>query len=150
MHQLQRSWVRSQHPSAQWNLRCGRWSSVKYSTKKKFKKSPTPPKKRKKESTVQYLFKGLLILSDSILSVVNTKSLIFLTVALLPFIRCFPKRKVTKQPWPGEVWCPPMLISVVPTFLLKQLLSYCTFPSQDTDPPLSRFHMMTHTELFLL
>ncbi len=28
MHQLQRSWVRSQHPSAQWNLRGGRWSSI--------------------------------------------------------------------------------------------------------------------------
>jgi hypothetical protein len=26
MHSLQRSWVRSQHPSAQWNLKCGRWS----------------------------------------------------------------------------------------------------------------------------
>ncbi len=34
MHQLQRSWVRSQHPSAQWNLRGGRWCSVEYSTKK--------------------------------------------------------------------------------------------------------------------
>ncbi len=32
MHQLQRSWVRSQHPSAQWNLRGGRWSTVEYST----------------------------------------------------------------------------------------------------------------------
>jgi hypothetical protein len=38
---LQRSWVRSQHPSAQWNLRGGRWSSVEYGTKK----NPTPPKK---------------------------------------------------------------------------------------------------------
>jgi hypothetical protein len=28
MHQLQRSWVRSQHPSAQWNLRGGRLSSA--------------------------------------------------------------------------------------------------------------------------
>ncbi len=34
MHQLQRSWVRSQHPAAQWNLRGGRWSSVEYSRKK--------------------------------------------------------------------------------------------------------------------
>ncbi len=32
MHQLQRSWVRSRHPSAQWNLRGGRWSSVEYGT----------------------------------------------------------------------------------------------------------------------
>ncbi len=40
MHQLQRSRVRSQHPSAQWNLRGGIWSSAEYSTKKKFKKSP--------------------------------------------------------------------------------------------------------------
>ncbi len=39
MHQLQRSWVRSQHPSAQWNLRGGRWSSAEYSTKNK-KNSP--------------------------------------------------------------------------------------------------------------
>ncbi len=39
MHQLQRSWVRSQHPSAQWNLRGGRWSSAEYCTNKK-KKSP--------------------------------------------------------------------------------------------------------------
>ncbi len=30
MHQLPRSWVRSQHPSAQWNLRDGRWSNVEY------------------------------------------------------------------------------------------------------------------------
>ncbi len=34
MHQLQRSWVRSQHPSAKWNLRGGRWSRADYSTKK--------------------------------------------------------------------------------------------------------------------
>jgi len=34
MHQLQRSWVRSQHLSAQWNLRGSRWSSAEYSTKK--------------------------------------------------------------------------------------------------------------------
>jgi hypothetical protein len=40
MYQLQRSWVRSQHPSAQWNLRGGRWSSVEYSTKKNKKKYP--------------------------------------------------------------------------------------------------------------
>ncbi len=33
MHQLQRSWVRSQHPSAQWNLRGGKWSSAEWSTK---------------------------------------------------------------------------------------------------------------------
>ncbi len=37
---MQRSWVRSQHPSAQRNLRGGRWSSVEYSTKKKLKNSP--------------------------------------------------------------------------------------------------------------
>ncbi len=41
--QLQRSWVRSQHPSAQWNLRGGRWSSAEYCTNKKRKKNP--PKK---------------------------------------------------------------------------------------------------------
>ncbi len=47
MHQLQRSWVRSQHPSAQWNLRGGRWSSVDYTVvRKKNKKSPPPKKKR--------------------------------------------------------------------------------------------------------
>ncbi len=40
MHQLQRSWVRSQHPSAQWNLRGGRWSSAEYCTEQKEKKSP--------------------------------------------------------------------------------------------------------------
>ncbi len=48
MHQLQRSWVRSQHPSAQWNLRGGRWGSAEYSMKKKWKKSPPPKKKQKK------------------------------------------------------------------------------------------------------
>jgi hypothetical protein len=42
MHKLQRSWVRSQHPSAQWNLRGGRWSSAEYCTNKKKK---NPPKK---------------------------------------------------------------------------------------------------------
>ncbi len=46
MHQVQRSWVRSQHPSAQWNLRGSRWSSAEYSTeknppKKYFKKRPS-------------------------------------------------------------------------------------------------------------
>ncbi len=45
MHQLQRSWVRSQYPSAQWNLRGGRWSSAEYNTKK-IKKIPPPPKKK--------------------------------------------------------------------------------------------------------
>ncbi len=43
MHHLQRSWVRTQHPSAQWNLRGGRWCSVKYSRKKKI---PSPPQKK--------------------------------------------------------------------------------------------------------
>ncbi len=38
MHQLQRSWVRSQHPSAQWNLRGGRWSSAEFCTEKKTEK----------------------------------------------------------------------------------------------------------------
>ncbi len=46
MHHLQRSWVRSQHPSAQWNLRGGRWSSVKYRTKKK-----NPPPKKSSPAT---------------------------------------------------------------------------------------------------
>jgi hypothetical protein len=55
MHQLQRSWVRSQHPSAQWNLRGGRWSSVENSTKKiknlpqKIKKHPPPKKNNNKK-----------------------------------------------------------------------------------------------------
>ncbi len=31
----QQSWVRSQNPPTQWNLRGGRWSSVEYSTWKK-------------------------------------------------------------------------------------------------------------------
>ncbi len=34
------TWVRSQHPPTQWNLRGGRWSSVEYSTKRKIKKIP--------------------------------------------------------------------------------------------------------------
>ncbi len=37
MHQLQRSWLRTQHPSAQWNLRGGRWSNAEYCTNKKKK-----------------------------------------------------------------------------------------------------------------
>ncbi len=32
MHQVQRSWVQSQHPSTQWNLRGSRWNSAEYST----------------------------------------------------------------------------------------------------------------------
>ncbi len=36
-----RSWVRSQHPPAQWNLRGSRWSSAEYS----MKKNPPPQKK---------------------------------------------------------------------------------------------------------
>ncbi len=48
MHQLQRSWVRSQHPSAQWNLRGGRWSSAEYCTEQKEKKSPKKILKKKK------------------------------------------------------------------------------------------------------
>ncbi len=49
MHQLQRSWIRSQHPSAQWNLRGGKGSSAEYSMKKKspqkiyLKNLKTPP-----------------------------------------------------------------------------------------------------------
>ncbi len=46
MHQLQRSWVRSQHPSAQWNLRGSRWNSAEYCTNKK--KSPKKINKIKK------------------------------------------------------------------------------------------------------
>ncbi len=54
MHQLQRSWVWSQHPLAQWNLRGGRWSSVEYRTKKK-----SPQKIFKKiNSLLNVLFKG--------------------------------------------------------------------------------------------
>jgi hypothetical protein len=45
MHQLQRSRVRSQHPSAQWNLRGGRWSSAEYCTKEK----KIPPKNIEKK-----------------------------------------------------------------------------------------------------
>ncbi len=47
MHQLQVSWVRSQHPSAQWNLRGGRWSSVEL-VRKKYKKIPPKNIKKKK------------------------------------------------------------------------------------------------------
>ncbi len=50
MHQLQWSWVRSQYPSAQWNLRGGRWSSAEYCTNKK-KKSPQKILKFKKSHT---------------------------------------------------------------------------------------------------
>ncbi len=46
MHQLQRSWVRSQHPSAQWNLRGGRWSSAEYCTNKKKREKNVGPKNR--------------------------------------------------------------------------------------------------------
>ncbi len=61
MHQVQRSWVRSQHPSAQWNLRGGRWSSAEYSMRKKFKKSPKK-KKKKINSTVNAETKKYLYL----------------------------------------------------------------------------------------
>ncbi len=44
MRQLQRSWVQSQHPSGQWNLRGGRWSSAEYGMKKNKK---IPPLKKK-------------------------------------------------------------------------------------------------------
>jgi hypothetical protein len=47
MQQLQRSWVRSQHPSAQWNLRGGRWSSAEYCNEQKEKKSPQKYLKKK-------------------------------------------------------------------------------------------------------
>ncbi len=42
MPKLQQSWVRSQHPPTQWNLRGGRCSSVEYSTEKK-KNQKNPP-----------------------------------------------------------------------------------------------------------
>ncbi len=45
---LNQVWVRSQHPSAQWNLRGGRWSSAEYCTNKKKKKSPKKIFKKKK------------------------------------------------------------------------------------------------------
>jgi hypothetical protein len=47
MHKLQRSWVRSQHPSAQWNLRGGRWSSAEYCMKKNKKSLKKYIKKQK-------------------------------------------------------------------------------------------------------
>ncbi len=50
--QLQRSWVRSQHPLTEWNLRGGWWSSVEYSTKK-YLKNPPP---QKKTTTRFYIF----------------------------------------------------------------------------------------------
>ncbi len=55
MHQLQRSWIRSQHTSAQWNLRGGRWNSVwiPYSTKKNPLLPPPPQKKELKKSNKQ-------------------------------------------------------------------------------------------------
>jgi hypothetical protein len=37
MPKAQQSWVRSQHPPTQWNLRGGRWSSVEYRMWKKRK-----------------------------------------------------------------------------------------------------------------
>ncbi len=40
MHQLQWSWVRSQHPTAQWNMRGGRRSSAENSTKKAITLNP--------------------------------------------------------------------------------------------------------------
>ncbi len=49
MHKLQRSWVRSQHPPAQWNLRGGRWSSAEYCTNKKRKKNPPKNIYKKKD-----------------------------------------------------------------------------------------------------
>jgi hypothetical protein len=54
MHQLQRSWVRSQHPSAQWILRSG--SSVEYCTKK----NPLPEKRRYFETLELIFFAELL------------------------------------------------------------------------------------------
>ncbi len=47
MHQLQRFWVRSQHPSAQWNLRGGRWRSAEYTVVRKKKWKSPPPQKKK-------------------------------------------------------------------------------------------------------
>ncbi len=40
MPKSQQSWVRSQHPPTQWNLRGGRWSSVEPVHRKKSQKSP--------------------------------------------------------------------------------------------------------------
>jgi hypothetical protein len=51
---LQRSWVRSQHPSAQWNLRGGRLSSVEYCKKKKIPQKIF--KKKKKNVKKGYRF----------------------------------------------------------------------------------------------
>ncbi len=52
MHQMQRAWVLSQHPSAQWNLRGGRWSSAEYCMKKIEK---IPPKKILKKKNKERL-----------------------------------------------------------------------------------------------
>ncbi len=47
MHQLQRSWVRSQHPSAQWNLRAADEAVPKIERKNiKIKIPPPPPPKK--------------------------------------------------------------------------------------------------------
>jgi hypothetical protein len=51
MHQLQRSWVRSQHPSAQRNLRGGSWSSAEKSTKKNKTKIFNSVKEKYKSSS---------------------------------------------------------------------------------------------------
>ncbi len=49
---MQRSWVRSQHPSVQWNLRGGRWSSAEYCTEKKI-----PPKNIKEKKNLLFRFR---------------------------------------------------------------------------------------------
>ncbi len=58
MHQLQQSWVQSQHPSAQWNLRGGRWSSAEYSTRKKLNKSPKKYLKKNFVRDGRYIERG--------------------------------------------------------------------------------------------
>jgi hypothetical protein len=55
MHQLQRSWVWSKHPSAQWNLRGGRWSSAEYCTEKNREKIPQKNIWQKKNLLVEPL-----------------------------------------------------------------------------------------------
>ncbi len=54
MHKLQRSWVRSKNPSAQWNLRGGRWSSAEYCTNKK-KKIPQKNIEKKKNNLTGWI-----------------------------------------------------------------------------------------------
>jgi hypothetical protein len=94
MHQLQRSWVRSQHPSAQWNLRGGRWSSAEYSTKEKEK---IPQKNIRKKTNLGS--KHVWLWNTAVLCAQYTLQCRYNQVPSCSFVQSYMTQKMNQKIW---------------------------------------------------